>query len=152
MRNFQSQIVGCDQRWKRISENTNRVVLTKDEVQQTVSTYIGYTLEGFKIGAEYNKQYGYKNHEGHDWEGYSFYSSYKLDKFRLFGRYDQLHSFMVPEEGARWNYDDDGKRIIAGLEYNPVKGIKLTPNYQLWMFDNDAPSEHAVYLSCEISF
>ena len=35
MRNFQRQIVGRYQRWKRISENTHRVVLTKDEVQQT---------------------------------------------------------------------------------------------------------------------
>jgi hypothetical protein len=120
--------------------------------QETLSGYLGFNFGEFKVGTEYNYQTNHDIEENHDWTGYSFYTSYRIQKFRIFGRYDKLQSKRTDPELPRWNIDKDGQRIIAGFEYMPVKGIKLSPNYQTWLYDTGNPTEHSMYLSCEISF
>lgn len=122
------------------------------DAQQTFSIYAGYDNKILKVGAEYNQQSNYKMSDGKDRSGYSFFASYKIKKFRVFGRLDQLTSVTKEGETENWNYAGDGQGIIAGVEFSPVKGIKITPNYQAWLHDNDDPTEHIFYLSCEIKF
>ncbi len=101
----------------------------KEDAQQTYAGYIGYSIKNFKIGTEYNYQLNNKLKEDNNWGGYSFYTSYKFKKIRLFGRYDQLKSTIPESQTVPWNYKKDGQCILAGLEFVPLKGLKITPNY-----------------------
>jgi hypothetical protein len=90
--------------------------------------------------------------EGHDLTGLSFYGSYKIKNARIFGRLDKLSSAKLGGATDPWNIANDGQLIIAGIEFNPVKGLKITPNYQGWNPSSSAPKVDSFYLSCEISF
>ena len=124
----------------------------KENAQQTYAGYVGYSIKNFKIGAEYNYQINNKMKEKQNWGGYSFYASYKFWKLRIFGRYDQLKSTKIEGETENWNYTKDGQGIFTGIEFTPLKGLKITPNYQAWLYDNNSSVKHSVYLSCEIKF
>ena len=124
----------------------------EEDAQQTYAGYVGYSLKNFKIGAEYNYQINNKSKKNHDWGGYSFYVSYKTEKFKPFIRYDKLESTIQDGETDPFNYDKDGQIILAGLEFSPLKGIKITPNYRVSLYDNGEPERHSIYLSCEIKF
>ena len=51
-----------------------------------------------------------------------------------------------------WNYAKDGQLIIAGIEFRPIKGLIVTPNYQGWIPANGGGISHSAYLSLEIKF
>lgn len=124
----------------------------RDSAQQTLAFYTGYESEQVGIGAEYNYQYNHRMIDQHDLTGLSFYGWYQLNRFRFFGRYDHLTSPVLASGTDPWNDGRDGQVIIAGIEYSPVKGIKITPNYQGWINANDDPMEHTAYVSLEIRF
>ena len=42
--------------------------------------------------------------------------------------------------------------MIIGIEFVPVKGLKISPNYQGWLPADGSPTVNGAYLSCEISF
>jgi hypothetical protein len=124
----------------------------KDSPQQTMALYLGYSREKVKIGAEYNYQLNYKMVESQDQYGVSFYGSYQARHTRFFGRYDRLSSVTIGSDTDPWNYGNDGQVFIAGVEFNPVKGIMITPNYQGWVPADGSSLLHSAYLSIEIKF
>ncbi len=124
----------------------------RDSAQQTMAFYAGYTGEQIGFGAEYNYQLNHQMIDEHNLSGLSFYGWYQMDNFRFFGRYDDLSSPVIGSDTDPWNYGKDGQLIIAGIEYSPVKGIKITPNYQGWMNANGDPMVHTAYVSLEIRF
>ena len=113
---------------------------TKD--QQNLAFFAGYKHELFSIGAEYNKMYNTKFKEDHDQFGYSVYSTIKLeDQFNLFGRYDNL--------GSKDDWSSaDGQRILVGVQYAPIKQLKIAPNFSTWN-PRDGKSSSFVYLNIE---
>jgi len=106
------------------------------DIQQTFVFYGGYETGKFRIGGEYNRQLNHLKTEL-DLSGVSIYSSYKIKKFRPFLRYDYLSS------------EIGGQKVISGIEYNTVKGLNITPNYQGWV-SNGGNIIHIIYLSLEI--
>jgi len=124
----------------------------KDSAQQTLAFYIGYRAEKFSVGAEYNQQLNHRRINEHGLTGLSFYGSYWLKKTRIFGRFDQLSSARIGTATDPWNYAKDGQLIIAGVEFRPVKGIIVTPNYQGWIMADGSGMSHSPYLSLEIKF
>jgi hypothetical protein len=123
-----------------------------DAPQQTLALYLGYTHEQFKAGAEYNLQWNHKMVMSNDLTGLSFYGSYQAKRTRLFGRYDNLSSTVLGGDTDPWNYGSDGQLVIGGVEFNPVKGIMITPNYQGWIPADGSPVLHSIYLSLEIKY
>ena len=124
----------------------------KDSAQQTLALYVGYRTEKLSIGAEYNYQMNHKRNVAHDLTGVSIYGSYLMKKIRLFGRYDILSSPTLSTDTDPWNYAKDGQLIIAGVEFRPVKGLIVTPNYQGWIPADGGGVSHSAYLSLEIKF
>ncbi|WP_430810320.1 MULTISPECIES: hypothetical protein [unclassified Carboxylicivirga] len=124
---------------------------TKDEGaikrQNSLALFAGYQLKKLSIGAEFNKQFNHGMEEGLDMTGYSFYSTLKLKASKLFARFDML------ESENDWNAAKDGNLFVLGAEFNPVKGIKISPNYR-----NFSPSATGsakvdyIYVNCEIKF
>ena len=113
---------------------------TKD--QQNLAFFAGYKHELFSIGAEYNQMCNTKFKEDNDQSGFSVYSTIKLeDQFNLFGRYDNLGS------QDDWS-SADGQRILVGIQYAPIKQLKIAPNFSTWN-PRDGKSSSFVYLNIE---
>ena len=113
---------------------------TKD--QQNLAFFAGYKHKLFSIGAEYNQMFNTKYKEDKDQSGYSVYSTVKLEeKFNIFGRYDNLSS------KDDWS-SADGQRILVGLQYTPIKQLKIAPNFSTWN-PRDGKSSSFVYLNIE---
>jgi hypothetical protein len=123
-----------------------------DNERQILSFYGGWSAGSLKVGAEYNQQLNSQMTEGLDLTGVSFYGSYSIKKTRIFGRFDKLSSAKLSGAIEPWNIANDGQLIIAGIEFNPVRGLKITPNYQGWNPSGLAPDVDSFYLSCEIRF
>lgn len=110
--------------------------------QQNLAFFAGYKNKCFSIGAEYNQMFNTKFKEDQDQSGYSLYSTVKLaDKFDLFGRYDNLTS------KDDWS-KADGQRILAGIQYSPIKLLKIAPNFTNWN-PYSGKSNAYVYLNIE---
>ncbi len=125
----------------------------KQATQQTLSFFLAYTGTKWKGGAEYNKQYNHGMSSGKNYSGYSFYATYYFKKINIFGRYDYISSVTMANQVSPWNFSKDGQELIAGVEISPVKGVKISPNYQLWKPRDAAKSSvSGAYLSVEIKF
>jgi hypothetical protein len=124
----------------------------KDSPQQTMAFSAGYNSDKFRLGAEYNYQFNHNMEASHNMTGLSFYGSYQTKKTRIFGRYDMLSSNTIAGDTDPWNIGSDGQLIIAGLEFSPVKGLLITPNYQGWITAEEGVVMHSVYLNLEIKF
>ena len=86
--------------------------------------------------------YNTKFKEDHDQFGYSVYSTIKLeDQFNLFGRYDNLAS------KDDWS-SADGQRILIGIQYAPIKQLKIAPNFSTWN-PREGKSSSFAYLNIE---
>lgn len=113
------------------------------ENQETAAAFVGYKHKAFSVGAEYNAQFNTKFKDGKDQTGYSVYATANLaKKFTVFGRYDSIGS------SNDWNIKNDGDNIIAGVQYTPIKYLKLSPNVQSWGV-KDGKSQTFVFLSLE---
>ncbi|MEG0500109.1 MAG: hypothetical protein RR550_03190 [Rikenellaceae bacterium] len=87
--------------------------------QQTLALFAGYKHDFFSVGAEYNKQYNQKFKKESNMEGYSAYATGKIaKKFSIFARYDYLDK------------TGDKSTIIGGIQYEPIKYLRISPNYQ----------------------
>jgi hypothetical protein len=122
----------------------------QEAVQQTLAFYLGYSAKKVDLGAEYNYQWNHDVVQDHHLSGLSLYGSYHIKQMRVFGRYDNLSSPIITGDTDPWNDEDDGHLIIAGLEFHPVKGLMVSPNYQGWIPADGSPVWHSVYLSLEI--
>ena len=126
----------------------------KDTKQQSLATLLAYTSDKFALAGEYNYQSNYKMVDGHDRFGTSIYAWYKpLKNVKLFARYDGLNSKEMEGESEAWNISKDGSLMVAGVEYSPVKGVKLTPNLRSWNpAENGVANTTFLYLNCELKF
>lgn len=129
-------------------------VMGQGTAQTTYAGFIGYKAGKVAVAGEYNYQ---KNHAfvaDNNYFGTSFYASLDLSKkAKFFARYDDLKSNTPSGKTADWNLASDGQLFLAGFEFTPVSGIKLSPNYRGW---NPALSTKAftstLMLNCDIKF
>ncbi len=127
----------------------------KEEIQTTLSTFIGYKLTDKLIGGfEYNWLFNDNYNSDHNRYGYSVYMSYNpFKKFQIFARYDNVESNILTDEYIPWDLSSDGSSVIAGVQYAPIKYVKIALDYQDWypLAENEA-NEQYVYLNLLIKF
>ncbi len=126
----------------------------KDEPLMHIATFISYSKDAISAGVEFNIENNNKYEKDHNLTGYSAYASYQLKKkLEFFGRYDYLTSNKLSGETDPWNISKNGQLFMAGIEYAPVKGIKIAPNYKGWLPSADGSSLISwIYLNAEFSF
>ncbi|HKJ79466.1 MAG TPA: hypothetical protein VKA10_08020, partial [Prolixibacteraceae bacterium] len=125
-----------------------------DVKQQSLATFLAYTGNKLIVGAEYNYQQNVDMIDGQDMYGTSFYATYKPSgQLKVFGRYDDLNYSTLEGVDLPWQIEDVGQLIMAGLEYSPIKGVKLAPNFRIWNPDSESlETINSVYLNCELKF
>ncbi|PTN09002.1 hypothetical protein [Mangrovibacterium marinum] len=131
---------------KKLTARAYYDFISKDVTQSTLAFFAGYKADNFSIGAEYNKQYNNGYVDGQDLDGYSAYAAFKASKkVKLFARYDKSNN--------DYKSSNNGELYIAGLEYAPVKGIKIAPNFSGWKpADDSKPFASTLFVNCEIKF
>ncbi len=140
-----------------IKDITARIYLDVmgDEVkQQSLAGFLAYTGEKLTVAGEYNYQKDFRMREGQDIYGMSFYATYKAsNKIKVFARYDSIDSSTLDGEDQPWQVGRDGDLIMAGLEFAPIKGVKLTPNIRNWSYAEAGRSNRVdLFLNCEVKF
>lgn len=125
-----------------------------DVKQKSLATLLAYSSSKFVVAGEYNYQTNHKMADGQDLYGTSFYAWYKpQSNVKIFARYDDLNSKGAAEGSAPWNISKDGQLMLVGVEYSPVKGVKITPNVRIWNPDLDNTKNTTfLYLSAELKF
>lgn len=120
--------------------------------QQTAAFMLGYANKTFSLAAEYNAQSNNKYKSGYDYSGYSVYGTLNFNaKTGVLARYDNLTSKDNTTNAHSWNYAKDGSQFLIGFQYIPVKGLRLSPNYQVWTpKDGTKTTTSAIFLNCEI--
>lgn len=141
--------VGFGATFKPVKKLTARAYydfISKDVTESTLALFAGYAGDNFSLSAEYDKQYNNGFVDGQDIDGYSAYASYKASKkVKLFARFDKSNN--------AYKTSNDGQMYIAGIEYAPVKGIKIAPNFNGWKpADSSLPFQSSLFMNCEIKF
>lgn len=118
--------------------------------QYTLSLFAGYQDKNVSMGAEYNRVYNKGFIEKKDFYGYSFYGSAKLaTKWRAFARYDLIDSSAPSAFSSPWS-DLDGQFIMVGAEFQPLKQLKIAPNFRNINADR-SKSEQYLFVNVEIN-
>lgn len=128
---------------------------TYDELlQSTYHIFISYDFNGkANVGGEgiYRTNDGWD--ESKERFGYSLYGKYNLrdPRFQLFARYDWISSNKLDGESQPWNLADDGSAIKAGIQFKPIKNIKMALNYHDWVpYAANGETERFIYLDLEV--
>lgn len=118
--------------------------------QYSIAALLGYQNESISVGAEYNHLFNKGFIENKNYFGYSFYTSIKFhSKWRAFARYDLMDSKTPSGFTSPWN-DLDGQLMIAGVEFAPLKQLKIAPNLRNINPDRDK-SERYVFVNVEFN-
>lgn len=129
-----------------------------DVTVSAVALFAGYKFsDQFRLAAEYNMLTNGTKYsrvaDDHDMEGVSVYSTYTIDnKWEVFGRYDYLTSNTLEGETEKWNAKN-GSAITAGVQYAPIKNVKMALNYQGFNFKQEALNTNSLlYVNLEFKF
>lgn len=128
-------------------------IMPKDsKQQQTFDFILSYENKIVNLTAAYSFQKDRGYISGQDISGLSFNGSLFLkNNQKLFARYDYLYSEKIGSASNPWNYAKDGSLIMAGFEFSPVAGIKISPNIQSWKpADENRPSIFRLMLNADI--
>lgn len=126
--------------------------IKKGVYQNTVAAFVGYKYKDKFIGGlEYNQQFNFNYIEGQDKYGYSLYGSYYLlPKWQVFARFDQVYSNIPAGNDQPWDLEMDGSSLTGGIEYSPIRHVKIALNYQDWApYARNMGNEAFVFLNFE---
>lgn len=136
----------------------NDSIIADTSTISNLAFFAGYKADKFRLGAEYNmlsnaKKYS-KYAADHSLNGISVYGTFIINKqFEVFARFDQLASNTLSGATDAWNLSKDGSAIIAGIQYAPVKGVKMALNFQNFNYkDTNKDAAQSVYLNFEYKF
>jgi hypothetical protein len=112
-------------------KDTLNAEVVKLETKELLNFFLGYEKkEKFRVGVEYASQYNSEHIKDQLTYGVSTYGSLLFNKFEVLARYDNVMSNTLPGETEAWNVDKDYSLILGGVQYAPVKGVKMALNYR----------------------
>ncbi len=112
--------------------------------QQTIAIFSGYAHNRFSIGAEYNYQANKAFVDKNDYYGYSIYADAPVSKkWSIFARYDRVDS---KNNNSRAWFLEARDLVIGGIEFKPIKQLRIAPNYKYIFSDKTGPL-HELYVN-----
>jgi len=135
-------------------KDTSNGEIVKLENQQILNFFLGYEKKDlFRLGAEYDIQTNAGNKDNHQLNGISAYGTFIHKKYEFFIRYDHLVSNTLDNQTDPWNNSNDYSMMMGGIQYAPVKGVKIALNYQhLTPRKSGIDSKDLIYLNFEYKF
>jgi len=135
----------------------NQSYATSKVAQSSLNFFVGYKSEQGTLAVEYNTQNGKGNIKGQNWSGISVYGTLPIVKqLNVFARVDDLSSDKISVTTTTngvstttdlpWNSTKtgtDGLVYMAGVEFVPVKGIQIAPNFRYANPSSDASNAGA---------
>ncbi|MFV0266061.1 MAG: porin [Draconibacterium sp.] len=124
-----------------------------DLLQSTYHIFLSYN---FKKKANIAGEVLYRTNEkwkdGRDRYGYSIFAKYNITgKYQLFARFDQMASNKLSGEENPWNLANDGTALVAGIQYEPIKKIKMALNYHDWVpYAANGKTKAFIFLDLEV--
>jgi hypothetical protein len=128
-------------------------LMVKSVTTSTLALFVGYEpTERLIAGGEFNLKLNDEFENDHNRTGYSFYAAYNFwKKFQVFARYDILRSNIINGDGNPWDLSEDGSALIAGIEYVPIKNVKIAFDYQDWYpYAANLPNLSYLFINLEI--
>ena len=120
-------------------------------------TFIGFA--GFKndlitIGGEISYRSNLDMIPGHNAWGISCTGGITiLKKTELFARYDYSASVILPDEDAQWNWLNDGRFAVFGVQYTFSDNVKMALNYQgTFPYTNNKQDTNAIFVNAFFKF
>ncbi len=109
-------------------------------------------LKKASLTLEYNYQHNHALTRGHDLFGWSAYGRCDIgNRCQLFARYDQLHSNIPDGQTTPWHLAEDGSSLTGGIEFSPLKPVKIALSYQDWVpWAANLDTRALIYLNMEI--
>ena len=131
-----------------------------DYSKKTIAEYSGAVFLGYKykdkavIGAEYNYLGNHGFELNHNQFGYSVFGTVNLgSKWQYFARYDCLNSNTLQGEQSPWHIHKDGNAVTTGFQYQIIKGIKVSVNYQDWIKHEQGSDDlRYLFFNLEVKF
>lgn len=118
--------------------------------QKTLSLFAGYQNDFISGGLEYNRVFDKGFIEDKDYYGYSGYASVKIaSQWRIYARYDLMDSKIPSGFSSEWN-NKDGQLIMGGIEFQPAKQLKISPNFRNINADR-GKSEQYLFVNVEFN-
>lgn len=130
-------------------------ICQKSETQSMITGFVGYKFkEKARIGVEYNMILNNSFKASNDLQGISAFATYVISKkFEVFGRYDKLFSNTLKNQDDPWNYSKDGNTILVGIQYNTIKNVNVSLNYQGYVYDdNNKDLVNKMFVNFEYAF
>ncbi len=130
-------------------------IMEKSVVKSTGAFFLGYRFQKkFTLGAEYNWSLNEDYESGNNRRGYSVYGSYNLPlNLEVFARYDFVKSNIPDGQEIPWDLTRDGSSIIGGVQYQPVKWVKLSLSYRDWYpYAQNMDNVAFIYLNLEAKY
>lgn len=107
-------------------------------MQGTASITAAWMGPKFNAGAEYFRQDNASMTEGRDYSGISLFARLPVsEKIRLFARFDNISSVVMQSDEDPWNINRDGSYLFAGIDFSPVKNVRLSPNFNIYLPSSD---------------
>lgn len=123
-------------------------------MQRTASITAAWMGPKFNAGAEYFRQDNASMTDGRDYSGISLFARVPVsDRVRLFARYDRIVSVTMEGDEDPWNLNRDGSYLFAGIDFSPVKNVRISPNMNLFLpADGGNDNVSTVSLNIEAKF
>lgn len=122
-------------------------------LQSTYHVFASYDFNGkANIAGEALYRTNEKWKENQNRYGFSVYAKYNiLSKYQLFARFDKMASNRLEGEVMPWNLANDGTALIAGIQFQPIKNIKVALDYHDWVpYAANGETKAFIFLDLEV--
>lgn len=123
-------------------------------MQRTASIVAAWMGPKFNAGAEYFRQDNASMTDGQNYSGISLFTKVPVaEKVRLFARFDNISSVIMDGDEDPWNLNRDGSYIFAGIDFLPVRNVRISPNLNLFLpSDSGRDNVSTIGLNIEAKF
>lgn len=122
-------------------------------LQSTYHVFASYDFNGkANIAGEALYRTNEKWKDNQNRYGFSVYAKYNiLSKYQLFARFDKMASNRIEGEVMPWNLANDGTALIAGIQFQPIKKIKVALDYHDWVpYAANGETKAFIFLDLEV--
>lgn len=122
--------------------------------QSTLVGFVGLKNELLTFGSEISRKSNLDLINGHNAWGISTTGSLNITKKKeVFVRFDYSTSAKLPGDTIKFNYQKDGRFLIAGFQHTFNKNVRLALDYQRsFPFDKSKSISELIYLNAHFKF